>query len=1221
MASSTANILKEDWEMHKAIIMQLYSERGLPLTRRNDAEKDQCVDWIMRNQHGFSASKWQYENQLKKWGIAKNLKQDEWVSLLAHHDLLETQGNEVRIVISGKVQTKERIRKARHRYCGSPAARLHRSPQGTTPAPSRQAFVEIKVAGSWRLCNPDEPSETSITMVPSLGARQCRRERSQATAREESTVASSPQPRMIPPRIMDVSQSLLPGPSPINLPLDETNFFCESLPSPNIDPHILDFGSFQLDTGQISPLGTEIDFFGPINSPSHHLTHGFQPKSTRHRSCDNQGPSGTALWPVQRSSLIPEQFFRFISHRESDEIMAHDPILLRAMNTTKDRFQSLVSVESDFWQDHSSSQTVGSVLSFENEHLNTLLYSMINGFASLDDIPRGSILQMLSGHEGLSQHLINLLKIGPDSMAKQLADNLFRAAVISSDARAVAILLETIQTRPSIAIDLNSFTFKCKLVGGTQPPLALALKSGNEELIKTLLKDGATPNWPSHGSRRDINYLPPSLEMVVEGNFSDISAKARVVVLLIQHGAEITHTVIDQAITGAAKELAVFKAVMEGITADKHTITFDHGIIQNIARFVENSVAFPTVQRLVGACISTDCTQCLSNADTMDETLAHAARRGNTELVEVIAPYATTPSDALAGAVRSGKMQLVRLLIGRGARADGLPVKIDNEEQDTTPLAEAIRLQDSEFVDILTEYGAWRLVGEGEHFGPAIAAAAQVGNLRYLETIIDRAKPPVRHCLFEAMFKAIENDKTEIVLALLKAGVHNCNDLGSSSYIPFLIALKNRNKPIVLALLETDWVYAIRSDTNPRTTPVMELACEWGDMDIIKVLLSIGFDLDIGRYATPLGVAINLGHTHLVEHLLQLGANPGAKALCGGTALSAAVKNRDYEMMDYLLSKGATPADTRAFGAAQKLDDLTSFSKLCSAFLAKHPSGLKGFGGDLIIEAIYTNKQHHIDAFINMKTDMDSMISWRSLKSRTLEASGLNRNKIDETLANIPKGIISPLGFAIAHSKGHNLLLVSQLLRSGAQADTIAASRAHHVHGPSLTPLLLGIEAGSKEIISLLLDMGANLNRPARWGILRTPLQMACEMGSYDMVELLLQKGADVSSPPAKQDGGTALQLAAKSGSMKICELLLNNGADPHTPAPEFGGGHTAFEWAAEMGRYHILLLLWKMAPRDGFTMEVVQRARDIAQRNGHRGCVDVITTMLHEVSSGRLIS
>ncbi|KAK6819326.1 hypothetical protein PG987_015809 [Apiospora arundinis] len=1138
MASSTANILKEDWERHKAIIMQLYSVRGLPLTRRNDAEKDQCVDWIMRNQHGFSASKWQYENQLKKWGIAKNLKQDEWVSLLSHHDLLETQGKEVRIVISGKVQTKERIRKARHRYCGSQAARLHRSPQGTTPAPSRQAFVEIKVAGSWRLCNPDELSETSITMVTSLGAPQYSSERSQATAREESTVASSPQPRMIPPRIMDMSQSLLPGPSPINLPLDETNFFCGSLHSPNIDPHILDFGSFQLDTGQISPLGAEIDFFGPVNSPSHHLIHEFQPTSIRHRSCDNQGPSGTALWPAQRSLLIPEQFFRFLSRRESDETVVHDPVLFRAINITKDRFQSLVSAESDFWQNHSSSQTVGSVLSFENEHLNTLLYSMINGFASLDDIPRGTILQMLSGHEGLSHHLMNLLKIGPDSVAKQLADNLFRAAVASGDNRAVVLLLETIKPRPSIAINLNSFTFKYGSAGGTQPPLALALVSGNEELIQTLLKDGATPNWPSHGFRGDINYPPPSLEMVLRGDFSDISAKARIMVLLIQYGAEITHIVIDQAIRGAAEELAVFKAVMEGITADKHTITFDHGIIQNIACFVENSVAFPTVQRLVGACMSTDCGQCVLDADTMNETLAHAARRGNTELVEVIAPYATTPSDALAGAVRSGKMQLVRFLIGRGARADGLPVEIDGEEQDTTPLAEAIRLQDPDFIDLLAEYGAWRLVDERGHFEPAITAAAQVGSLFYLETIIDRAKPPVRHYLSEATFKAIEKDKTEMVLALLKAGANNRDGRVNPSK-PLLTALKNRNKPIVLALLETDWVYAINGEVTERMGFAMELACEWGDMDIIEVLSSMGFNLNIGLNSTPLGAAVELGHNHVVEHLFQLGVSPGGKG-----------PGRWYSPF----GSCATPADTRAFGAAQKLDDLTSFSKLCSAFLAKHPSGLKGFGGNLIIEAIYTNKQHHIDAFINMKTDMDSMINWRLFKSRTPEASGLNRNKIDETLANIPKGIISPLGFAIVYSKGHDLLLVSQLLRSGAQADNIAASTAYRGHGPSLTPLLLGVEAGSKEIISLLLDKGANLNRPARWGIIRTPLQKASEMGGYDMVEFLLQKGADVCSPPAKQDGGTALQLAAKSGSMKICELLLDNGADPHAPAPEFGG-------------------------------------------------------------------
>ncbi|KAK6851339.1 ankyrin [Apiospora arundinis] len=1193
MASFTSTILKEEWEKHKATILQLYSEMGFPLTRKNDAEKDRCVDWIMRNEHGFSASKWQYENQLKKWSVTKNLKQDEWISLLAHHDLLETQGKEVRIVISGKVQTKDRIRKARHRYCGPSAARSHNSPQGTSLATSRQAFVEIEEDGLWRRCNSDDLSETSMTMVPSPGVPRSAEERLQEAAEGHSAVALSAQWR----------EAALEGFDDNGLGWDEFVNFSPSDTSSSIVYFNQDTLFFQMDTGNVMPLDAGSELFRSPVVPLSPLHENFSldnltPRLRGRFNRNARSPSVTAHSAAQGLLEEPERLLALILRGESANIAYSETVLLTPWNSITNRFQSLISPGSDFWQRHCPAQTVGTVFNFRNEYLNTLLYSIINGFASLDDVPRGSILRLLSEHDGLSQHLMNLLKTGPDSVAKQLADNLFRAAVISSDTGAVATLLETIQTRPSIAIDFNSYTLKYRSAGGTQPPLALALESGNEELVKTLLKNGATPDWPSHGSRRDIDYLPSSLEMVVKGNFSDISAKARVVVLLIQHGAEITHRVIDQVISDAAEELAVFKAVMEGITADEHTITFCFGIIQDIARYVENSVAFSTVQRLVSACISTDCGECVSDTDIMNETLAHAARRGNTELVEVIAPYATKPSDALAGAVRSGKMQLVRFLIGRGARADGLPVEIDDEESNTTPLAEAIRLQDSDFVDILTEYGAWRLVNEQGHFEPAIAAAAQVGNLRYLKTIIDGAKPPVRHYLFEAMSKAIENDKTEMVLALLKAGANNRDGQGDTSDFPFLIALENRNKPIVLALLETDWVYETLDKGYFETESAMEIACKWGDMDIIEALSSMGFNLHKGWYWTPLGAAVESGNKHVVEHLLQLGVSPGAKAHLGGTALSAAVKNRDYEMMDYLLSKGATPADTRAFEAAQKLDDLTSFSKLSSAFLVKHPSGVKGFGGDLLIKAICANKKHQIDAFINMKTDTDST-----------------------TFENVPRGTMSPLGFAIMHSKGQDLPLVAQLLHSGAQADTIATRRDPRTTQSFETPLLLGVEVGSKEIVGMLLDKGVNLNRPACRGIIRTPLQKACEMGGYDMVEFLLQMGADVGSLPARQDGGTALQLAAKSGSMKICELLLDNGADPHAPAPEFGGGHTAFEWAAEMGRYHILLLLWKVAPRDGFTMEAVQRARDIAQRNGHRGCVDVITTMLHEVSSGRLIS
>ncbi|KAK8009297.1 hypothetical protein PG991_011848 [Apiospora marii] len=131
MTLRTGTVTKQDWEQHKANIIELYSQRGLPLTRKEGfKEKEECVDSIMRNQHGFTASQWQYENQLKKWGIAKNLKQDEWISLLVQYKRLEDQGKEVRIIISGNVQTKEKIRKAMNRYCKDPIRASNTNAQG-----------------------------------------------------------------------------------------------------------------------------------------------------------------------------------------------------------------------------------------------------------------------------------------------------------------------------------------------------------------------------------------------------------------------------------------------------------------------------------------------------------------------------------------------------------------------------------------------------------------------------------------------------------------------------------------------------------------------------------------------------------------------------------------------------------------------------------------------------------------------------------------------------------------------------------------------------------------------------------------------------------------------------------------------------------------------------------------------------------------------------------
>ncbi|KAK8073522.1 hypothetical protein PG994_004421 [Apiospora phragmitis] len=904
MATPTSNVPKQDWEKHRATILELYCDKGLPLSRKNNVrEKHQCVDWIMRDQ-------WQYENQLRKWGIVKNLKQGEWVSLLADHDRLEHQGNEVRVVISGKVQSKERIRKARHQYVKSLTGRA--CSEGAARAHDRRAFIEIKEGGSWRRCTSDDDiGPKSNALVPNLGVRQCAEVRHPAAMASASALVSPPQPNGTPSRRF-----------------------------------------FEIDTNYFSPLGAGSFFFGSGAIPGPLLNNAawgcdVSLHSERNHNRNGQESSNAALSLIQRNSVDPEQLLALLLSGESAGDSIQASAFPEAVDGIIERFKSLISAESIFLQAYRSSRIVGIALSFGNTQSNTLMYSILNGCASLDNLSQISALQVLNGHEEVFQHLINLLKDGPDSVAKQLADNLFRVAVVTNDINAVALLLRITQSRPSIAIDLNDFA--CKSYSTIVNPVILAVRSGNEEMIMTLMGAGADLKKVQPASAPIQWELTGLLFDVLRSlDYSDLKAKGRIVSLLIQHGAEITFEMADAAVRQAAKELPVFQALMDGLPAARHRMLFEpmgeiyatHAIVESIVEFMENSAAasMVTLQQSI-------------------KMLSHAARRGNDELVKLLVQYATSPSGALAGAVRSGKSQLVYFLIGKGARADGRPVVVDRVA--TTPLAEAVSLNDPGLIDILQEYGGWTNIRKTAHFRAAITAAAKVGSIYYIDTIIHRAHSGMGGHLASATLQAVKNDMPEAVLALLKAGANNSHStLQFGGQVLLCYALRNRNKQVFDAIIGSDWGHAGLDEGAVDGFNVddlgfpMELACAWGDIEIITDLINMGLHLDLGLYNTPLAAAVKSRNLKLVECLMKLGSHPGAKAQSGLTPLGAAVETRDYEMMDYLILNGATPVDIKAFTKALRLD-MTAFSKLQSALLARHSSGVKGFGGELIIEAIY----------------------------------------------------------------------------------------------------------------------------------------------------------------------------------------------------------------------------------------------------------------------------
>ena len=119
----------------------------------------------------------------------------------------------------------------------------------------------------------------------------------------------------------------------------------------------------------------------------------------------------------------------------------------------------------------------------------------------------------------------------------------------------------------------------------------------------------------------------------------------------------------------------------------------------------------------------------------------------------------------------------------------------------------------------------------------------------------------------------------------------------------------------------------------------------------------------------------------------------------------------------------------------------------------------------------------------------------------------------------------------------NDIVALRQLLDDGHKADE---------GGDSWTALIWAVRSGSIEAINLLLDSGADVNRPGptgdNWDA--TPLQHAILQRQPAAVRLLLDRGAEVNHG-AGPGSLTPLLLAAGDTDPAILNLLLAHGADP----------------------------------------------------------------------------
>jgi RNA polymerase sigma factor (sigma-70 family) len=106
------------------------------------------------------------------------------------------------------------------------------------------------------------------------------------------------------------------------------------------------------------------------------------------------------------------------------------------------------------------------------------------------------------------------------------------------------------------------------------------------------------------------------------------------------------------------------------------------------------------------------------------------------------------------------------------------------------------------------------------------------------------------------------------------------------------------------------------------------------------------------------------------------------------------------------------------------------------------------------------------------------------------------------------------------------------------------------------TPLALAAHFGHLEVMRLLIDRGADVNRVASHRLAVTPLHAALFGRQVDAARLLIERGADVTLARGgsgwKRAGWTPLHYAAGMGFGTLVQPLLDRGADP-TRADEEG--------------------------------------------------------------------
>lgn len=1182
---------KSELDRHKSRIVALFAENKLEDVIR------------MMGEDGFMASSSEYCTQLNHWGVRKNLKKSEWRAAMRRLDILTSRHRKIRLIISGRVVPEQKIQLVRRRYCQDrPSyARASLSAGDSGSVPECVSFEANEGDQRWSPCTnidgnsmsqdpstPDRDAGMLKLMMPDISSSDPRLGFNSSMEQQEPEVSGSLPTEGVDSPLQDENfqdlgmavsgrEDLIAGASNTSVPDLPWQFITQSPEWPE-----------QYRSGHNNPLSPFWNMMSPGSFRNHEappqpfeLLRGL-PFSRFERLLETNSIVVRDLLPkVQGYHLVyglHQPITQFLMDAADMEYSRPNTRRCNAIaynfspRPLLQSFETLLPGEVPREQDDLVSRNEA----FATKFVRLLMFSTVNSFSGLEDIPTSSVIKLLGRYGNLGAFISQILKKSPGYAAKALAENLLKAAIEAQDGTIIKLLLE------GQYVDVNKTI--CDVDGEKFTAIERTTVLQSLQLTALLLESKADVKRTFSSHPSGMGPLARLIHGIPLGSTITRSTIS-LVQLLLDAGAKLDMIALRQIFEHLhGGELLYLLVPM--LSAGQHTDLISGGILSLVAEHLEDEEALEATQVILQACQQTHEGNCLVKfTGKLDWALIQAAIKGHLQLVRILLPYSRSLEKVLSAAVRSGKRELIDLILTKKPDLNAAAHIIDMEHWNpmqaglfrsiTTPLAEAIKTCDENLIQLFENLSQMSHLNCGGKFEAVIAAAAKMGNVQYVHKLLHHHPWPNPEEMSDALLYSIQSGHEEIFHTLLNAVA----DVNKRREKLLAAALFQRNEGIVHAILEADIGYG-----EPQQVPFVE-AIRWGNRSIIMDLFSTFPIMKLDSYAFV--ETLKTGNIDLFDFIVE-------KGLMGEFELThcleVAISRGDTKMLFRLIELGANPSGPRILALAAE----------------KQPGMLP-----LFLAPIVRSKRRFVPGFgtCALKIAIRQGLPGLDVVDILLSSEGIDTDGFEEGSFSSTEEL-RPLGLAIKESRTHshaNVAIIRRLLKAGCNPNNIVILNTIPIVS-NQTGLLAAIQTKSEDLVQLLIDHGADVNREPRFGVKLSPLQQAAKLGCLDIVRLLLKKGANPNARPAVRSGGTALQFAAMSGNWNIAAELLSHGADLQA-APSKLNGRWPLEGAAEHGRLEMIEFLWK-ASGGGFDDKQCDRAMKLAESNGHFGCQDLITEL-----------